>query len=76
MDETKAVEPHALAVVQLTPTLCTTRCSSRSITILLAVSMQAWWGGQCSPDCEPEVEKDAVLVEGVQQWVVHTEEEV
>ena len=29
-----------------------------------------------SPDCEPKVEKRAVLAEGAQRWVVHAKEEV
>ena len=44
MDEAEAVEPHALAVAQLAPALRATRCSSRSIAILLAVSARAWRG--------------------------------
>ena len=44
MDEAEAVEPHVLAVAQLTPALRAARCSSRSVGILPAVSMWAWWG--------------------------------
>ena len=44
MDEAEAVEPHMLVVAQLTPALRTARCSSRSVAILLAVSVRAWRG--------------------------------
>ena len=44
MDKAKAVEPHALVVMQLVPALRAARCSSRSVAILLVVSTWAWLG--------------------------------